>query len=149
MANKIQGMIEEVFKGVTRSTLCSYLVIYGCDCTVRFHNYCDVRCFKRYYDGQVCDTLPKWWNSKGISMLYCYVVCIPLYVTYSRKRGPSAKVHLWLWLLIGPKVNPSKISTRYIHADNPHCFISLLCMCDSNPPATRAAICQQRRLGEP
>ena len=24
-----------------------------------------------------------------------------------------AKVHSWLWLLIGPKVNSSKISTKY------------------------------------
>ena len=31
----------------------------------------------------------------------------------------------------------------------PHCLTSLLCKCNNNLPATRAATRQQRRLGEP
>ena len=91
-------------------------------------------------------------QSEWVCLYACVTACecgrgregVAPYVTPSRKRGAfPAKVHSWLWVLIGPnstpKVSSSKISTN---------LTSHLCKCDSNPPATRAATRQQRRLGE-
>ena len=67
-----------------------------------------------------------------------------MYVTALGKGDLPTKVRCG-YMLIGPKVSSSKISSS---RQSPLSYLAL-CKHDSNPPATRAATCQQGQLDEP